>query len=197
MKTEHREGAKSVAKRVLIALRQLLSAFPAYVMPKETIGAYTMNLADLPIGILEAAITEVIQTEKRFPQIATIRAIAERLVDENSGVAMAEEAWVTALQFITSGGPRHGETCPELIRSVVKVLGGWEEMGRQPTADRVWRRKDFIRIYQSLQRRQHRPALGPGEAPRITGVRTGEMERINAKGWLELNGLKQPGKETK
>lgn len=196
MKYESKSAAKTAARRVLVALRQLLAAFPSYDMADATIGAYAMNLADLPIGILEAAITEVIQTEKRFPQIATIRAIAERLIDENSGVSMAEEAWNTALEFITAGGPRDGETCPELIWSVVKVLGGWEEMGRQPTADRVWRRKDFIRIYQAMQRRQHRPALGPVVRPRITGVRNEAMERIDVKGWLKLNGLEQPGKET-
>lgn len=60
-----REAAQAVAT--------LAAAFPSPSVPTETLALYVAQITTLDVVVMHAAVRRIIQTEDRWPSIATIR----------------------------------------------------------------------------------------------------------------------------
>lgn len=108
-------------------LARLARAFPRQPIPPETHAVYAHDLATVPTGLLEAAVTEVIRTEDWFPTLARLRAVcAERLLalpTETQALAQVE-ARIRWGRDVGRETPEEGAGRPPAVHPlVVEALG--------------------------------------------------------------------------
>ncbi len=120
-------------------------------MSDEQIDIYINNLCDLEADKLHQAVQIVIQEERFFPAIATIRAAANHDPDQMS----AEEAWGFVCRRIQAEGRMAGTR--GLTDQTVKAIdscGGWVTLceSTNPIGDRI----AFVRSYASANQRAAR-----------------------------------------
>ena len=65
-------------------LRRLLLAYPEKRLDQSTLQVYQQELADIPLGLLEQAVTHHIHASPWFPHISDLRLAAQKLAGSQS-----------------------------------------------------------------------------------------------------------------
>jgi hypothetical protein len=119
----------------------LNSAYPRFTLEPETIEVYYQILSDLPLDLVKAAILQLITEDSPWcPSVGQIRSCAFDLLDRESGVPTAWDAWAEVTKrFGTHGHASLPEFSHPLIKSAVDGVGGWRElcMSTNAIADRA------------------------------------------------------------
>lgn len=137
----------------------LMASYPAFGenLPREklalTVEVYQRTLRDIDGDLLEAAAMQHITSSKWFPTVAELREAALCLA--HFGESSAEEAWIEVKQAIKRVGyygiPQWSDSRIERAVSAI----GWRELCLTEIDQEGVTRAHFMRIYDSLQRRQH------------------------------------------
>jgi len=132
----------------------LNSAYPRFTLEPETIEVYYQILSDLPLDLVEAAILQLITEDSPWcPSVGQIRSCAFDMLDRESGVPTAWDAWAEVTRrFGTHGHSRLPEFSHPLIKQAVDGVGGWRAlcMSENAIADRA----RFVQAYETLAKRE-------------------------------------------
>jgi hypothetical protein len=136
----------------------LAAAFPRFQMTPATIEAYYLILADMPQGLVKAAMLQLVGDDSPwFPSAGQIRAAAFRLVEEERGDKSGGEAWGEVMAAVGKYGyVRTPEFSDPLIGDCVSAVGGWLVLCTSPIDTIHTTRARFIQSYEILQDRQKR-----------------------------------------
>lgn len=167
----------SEARRILIRvagetfglIADLMRVFPqatAKLAPQEVDAMarlYARELADLPPGLLEEAVRDLIRTERWFPTIAAIRErTAERalaLPEEAGALAQVEERMRWG-RLDDSERPAEPPEVHPLVRAAVDHVGGFHAF--RETQEAAVLRGQFGRLYREMRARAiHEYVLEP------------------------------------
>lgn len=164
----------------------LAAAYPRFELQPATISAYHAVLSDLDLNLLKAATLHLAATSKWFPAASEIRQTAFELVERESGVPDASQAWRAVMREVSRVGhsqpPDFGHAA---IGEAVEAVGGWRQLclSDNPVSERM----RFIQAYEMmLQRERATMRMLPQvkeiaqklAAPKRTGVLPrGEMPR--------------------
>ena len=120
----------------------LFSAYPQVALRDGTAAAYVRYLVDLDADAVEAAIEELILTDRALPTIASIR---RHVVEGKAGLPTAIEAWA-ALNAHQRPGELH-----ELAKQARELLGGsWAiRTADNPSITRA----QYVKVYDELRER--------------------------------------------
>lgn len=134
----------------------LLSASLARTIERPTLEAWFLILGDLTAEQLTAGIVRTLRTYEfaGLPSPAVIR----RNAGVNSSFAVEDRsavAWATIKRAVARVGGYHSIDFDDpLITATIRALGGWERICDTEAGEQfdVWLRRDFERLYASLQR---------------------------------------------
>ena len=135
-------------------LAVLEDMYPRYTLEPRVVKAYYAVLGDLDVDLLKAA-TLQIGSENRpfFPAAGELRQCAFDLVERQSGVPTAWDAWSEVCKRIGDHGyVRVPEFSHPLIQRTVDAVGGWLTlcMSENSIADRA----RFAQAYETLAQRE-------------------------------------------
>lgn len=129
-------------------------AYPRFTLEPETIEVYYQILGDLSLDLVKAAILQLISDDSPWcPAAGQVRGRAFDLLDRESGVSSAWDAWAEVTKrFGTHGHSRLPEFSHPLIKRAVDGVGGWRElcMSTNAVADRA----RFVQAYKALAKRE-------------------------------------------
>lgn len=148
---------KQEAAQIVAALA---AAFPAWPPSRETVAIYVESLVDLDYSDAAAATRDIIQTEDRFPPVATIR----RRIATRAGVLApsAAQAWDEVNAQASDGGRRRSPmwTHPAVADTVRSI--GWYNLCATTNPETM--RSQFLRLYEDYRKTHDEHAiieLGP------------------------------------
>lgn len=132
---------------IALEIARISAAFPDVRLTQQTVAVYIENLRDLPMAVIQLAVTEALLTSEFFPKIAKIRATAAALMTRDLNIPTAGEAWGEVLEKINTIGSMQdfGGIAAEdlgfshpLITKIVRELG-WQNlcMSTNQIADRA------------------------------------------------------------
>jgi len=131
----------------------LATLYPRFVIEDRTIAAYSAILGDLDAELLKAATLVCGSTGTFFPAAAELRAAAFELIEHQSGLPTAPEAWAEVMNEVRrvghTGLPRWSNP---LIGRAVEAIGGWWQLctSENNVADRA----RFFESYNVLLERE-------------------------------------------
>lgn len=131
-------------------LRDLQAAFPRERITAETASLYARELADLPPGLLEQAVRDVIRTGTYFPTVAAIRQTAAEHALALPGEAAALAAIETRISWAVHSEGARPDVHP-LVAEALNQVGGYAAWR---TADKPGiLRSQFLAVYRDLRAR--------------------------------------------
>ncbi|RMD57454.1 hypothetical protein D6833_13885 [Candidatus Parcubacteria bacterium] len=146
---------------ILNVLHKLALVYPQQEVPEETVEMYVRLLDDLPVDALRAAALQLATTSKWFPTVAEIREAAFALMEHQSGLPSAYEAWQEVMrQAFEVGHTGKPQFSHPAIMEAVKAIGGWRYvcMSTNQVADRA----RFVDAYEQLvQRARYKERMLP------------------------------------
>lgn len=159
----------------------LNNAYPRFTLEPETIEVYYQILSDLPLDLVKAAILQLITEDSPWcPAVGQIRSCVFDLLDRESGVPTAWDAWAEVCKRIGDTG----HVCiPEfshlLIKQAVDGVGGWRElcMSENAIADRA----RFVQAYEALARRERIQSRMLPQVREVLELASRKMKRIEAE----------------
>ena len=121
---------------------------------------------------IKKAVIRSIRELKFFPKISEIIEIIEGNIEDE-----AEIAWLILKEKVERHDGYMSVSFPEnpVIGSVVEALGGWITICDTPVGEEKWVKKEFIKLYPIMKRRNNHPE-------KLTGII--ELEN-NQKGYSE------------
>lgn len=157
-------------KQVDALLALLKALYPRQVVEEETVRAYAVLLADLPVAVVQRAVKAHATESPYFPTIAEIRT---RAAEEAAGLPTPEEAWSMVAALIPHAqGRLQFDPYPAVPHPVVKKAVddiGWAELahGKNPAATRA----QFLEQYRYHRAQALRPYLhGTVVPPSLTAT---------------------------
>jgi hypothetical protein len=130
-------------------IQRLAAAFPRQKTEQETFKAYAVDLAELPPGVLDVAVTRLIRTSDWFPTIHEIRATcAEEVLQlPREPDALAQVDRMVEWTRHPDGGPR--PPVDTLVDRAAALAGGYREF--RVTDEPAVIRGQFARYYRELR----------------------------------------------
>lgn len=134
-----------------VLIDELRHAFPRQELTAGTLTVYVRELADLPVGVVELTVRELIRTCVFFPTVAELRAAAaERMMalpDEHDALAQvhARQEWARGSRL---------NDAPELhpaVEEAVRAIGGWHAFRSADRPEIV--RAQFLKVYRENRAR--------------------------------------------
>jgi len=115
---------------------------------EATLEAYRIGLADLPVERIETAVSRAIRECKSLPPAAGLRELAGELLP----IHRAVKAWEVFRKAVFAIGPYRSVVFDDpVLTATARNLGGWGQVIEQmETEGEKWVRKDFERVYISL-----------------------------------------------
>ena len=171
---------------VLRMFSLLTANWPTYTWNEATVAVYEECLSDLPDNVLEAATLSVIGSATFFPKIGELRGAALDIVLANEGLPSVLEAWQAVKHNVTAS-VRHQSWPHPFVKKAIDMLGGLSEFGASEVEMEASWRKEFIRAYETLTKRQRDDAI---MLPSVRAViqQLAEARRLGDGGPLELEG---------
>lgn len=153
-----------VTAATLIA--RLARAFPRQPVPRDTFELYLVDLSEVPVAVLEPAVTHLIRTSEWFPTVSAIReACAENVLELPSEAAALAQV-EARIRWARQGDEREGAApaVHALVKEALDRVGGYPAFRGSEEPSRV--RRQFGVLYGQLREgalRQARiaPAIGP------------------------------------
>jgi len=110
------------------------------------------------IGIKKAVVRSIREL-KFFPKISEIIEMIEGKIEDE-----AEIAWLVLKRKIESYGGYRSVSFPNnpAIGSVVEALGGWIGICDVTVAEEKWVKKEFIKLYPIMKKKNNHPGQLPG-----------------------------------
>lgn len=132
----------------MLALR-----YPLTRLEPEHLDAYVAGSATIPLPLLERA-CELAQRKSPvyFPPLPLIAKAARKLAARE--VPTPNEAWEWVVAHLADSGRSRDGSRYELAERAVGIMGGWDQLGQKPVAQRNWTRKEFLGVYRSLFARE-------------------------------------------
>lgn len=160
--------------------RQLMqflnNAYPRFTLEPETIEVYYQILSDLPLDLVKAAILQLITEDSPWcPAVGQIRSCAFDLLDRESGVPTAWDAWSEVCKRIGDNGyVSVPEFTHPLIKRTVDAVGGWLVlcMSENAVADRA----RFVQAYETFSRRERAQSRMLPQVRQILELASGEKQ---------------------
>lgn len=129
------------------------TAYPRFQLEGPTIEVYFQILSDLPPELLKATTLHLAATSKWFPAASEIRDAAFELVERQSGVPDATQAWEEVTRELgASGYMRAPQFSHPTINAAVNATGGWRNLCM--STNTVAERARYIQAYQMLVKRE-------------------------------------------
>lgn len=134
-------------------IKRLVDAFHWYPLSREAAASYVSELADVPIPLLEFAVTEAIRTEpKYFPSIGLLRSLAA----SHSLALPSPTGALAQIQARISWAKLDDETRPEIppavhktVKQALDLVGGFGAFRTAEESTIV--RGQFLRIYKEIR----------------------------------------------
>lgn len=146
--------------RLAVAISELALATGGKEIDTPTVVVYAKRLAAYPPPAVLAAIDRLASSATFFPAVGEIiRAI------EGNAELRASEAWESALRTAARGGygpPRDGFVSADVARTV-RLVGGWDAIGKAAPDRLAFIRRDFLAIFPEVEAKaatQAAPAVG-------------------------------------
>jgi len=161
----------------------LNNAYPRFTLEPETIEVYYQILSDLPLDLVKAAILQLITEDSPWcPAVGQIRSCAFDLLDRESGVPTAWDAWAEVCKRIGD----HGNTCPPslpefshpLIQCTVDGVGGWLDLCM--SMNRIADRARFVQAYEALAKRERMQVRMLPRAREVLELASLKMKQVEA-----------------
>lgn len=134
-------------------LAVLAATYPKFELTQPTIAAYHAVLGDIEADLLKAATLHLAATSKWFPTASEIRDTAFELVERQSGMPDAAQAWEAVMREIGKAGyyrtPDFGHP---VIGKAVDAIGGFRNVCMSPNP--VAERARFLQAFETIIRRE-------------------------------------------
>lgn len=160
------------ANRILADLRR---AFPRQEVEQETFALYLVELADVPLNVLEAAVHDLIRTQEFFPSIRAIRAASAELalaLPSPAGALAQVEARISWARTDAGG---EAPTVHPTVRQALDLIGGYASFRNADEGAPV--RGQFLRLYRELREDAVQDAVRGDRLPTLTQGGTNELAR--------------------
>ena len=158
----------------------LNNTYPRFTLEPETIEVYYQILGDLSLDLVKAAILQLITEDSPWcPSVGQIRSRAFDLLDRESGVPSAWDAWAEVCRrFGTHGHSRLPEFSHPLIKRTVDGVGGWRElcMSTNAVADRA----RFVQAYEVMAKRERAQVRMLPQVREMLELASGKMKQVEA-----------------
>jgi hypothetical protein len=153
-----KEGNKMNKKLFLQSLNSLESAFGEKVSEDRAKIYWDILKGYSDIEIKKAVIGSI-RGLKFFPKISEIIEMIEGKIEDE-----AEIAWLVLKRKIESYGGYRSVSFPNnpAIGSVVEALGGWIGICDITVAEEKWVKKEFIKLYPIMKKKNNHPEQLPG-----------------------------------
>ncbi|MBA7589102.1 hypothetical protein ES708_31177 [subsurface metagenome] len=160
---------------------KMLEEYYNVKLTNANINIYWSRLRGYDDKTFKGIIIRCIDTLKFFPKIADIKEITEGNLEDE-----AEIAWLILKEKIESHDGYVSVSFLEnpVIGSVVEALGGWIRICDTTIEEEKWVKKEFIKLYPIMKRRDNHPE-------KLTGII--ELEN-NQKGYSEGYMLERYGR---
>ncbi|NJD59558.1 MAG: hypothetical protein C3F13_18515 [Anaerolineales bacterium] len=130
---------------LLTILQRLAAAYPEKSLTLDTLELYQQQLADIPLALLEQAVSRHIQTSPWFPHISDLRQASARLAGQEAFSSLTPSN-VDALGF----DAMHLEE--RYFKTGELELPAWEKLARQlENVGRIYRAEELRRKLSHLQ----------------------------------------------
>lgn len=151
----------------------------------DVTAAYWQFLKDIPLADFRRAVGSAGRTLRWFPKPSELRDLAGARTIE----ATAAEAWGAVRAAIDKHDYTDSVDFGPLVNAVIRNLGGWQGLCAARLTDLdVWRRKEFLRVYEAFSSLD--PQTLSGHPHR--GELDGQMVRIAIGGHLPPAQLEPP-----
>ena len=165
------------------ALAVLEDAYPRYTLEPRVVRTWYAILGDLDADLLKAAVLQIASENRPFlPAPGEVRQCAFNLVDQQSGVPTAWDAWAEVTRrFGTHSDDRSlPDFSHPLIRQAVDAVGGWRVlcMSTNAVADRA----RFVQAYEAMAKRERTQSRMLPQVREVLELASGKMkQKIAAK----------------
>lgn len=133
------------ADDLTIELTKAATIYGLEIPPARIAGYLAALLPMASADVLCRAVINAVRTCRFFPTPAEIL--------EAAGIAedvQAQIAWVEAVKAVSAGPARRDSLVTGEIRETVRLLGGWDVIGRQPTDKLHFLERRFVEIYPNV-----------------------------------------------
>lgn len=169
-------------------ISKLALGYPSVRLEPEHLDVYVADTSTIPLPLLERACDLAARKSPVFfPSRPLIEKAARKLAARE--VPTPNEAWEWVVANLADSGRGRDGSRYELADRAVGIMGGWDQLGQKPVAQRNWTRKEFLAVYRTLFAREADQVaddvlgLGPGRR---------EPERIAAPVLGVVRGIGKP-----